>query len=968
MATTLQALSPAINGWNAEYIQQVYQQYRSDPSSVPVDMQAFFAGFDLAMQTAPVGGAGGSAGMSGQQAATVARLQVGLASLIDAYRRYGHYAAKTDPFHREAPGYELLSLSRHGFSQADMGQVVHPGALPVAQPCTLGQVIDWLNTTYCSTIGVQYMHVDDVEQRAWLQERIESSRLKAQLSKAEKADIYEALVKAEQFEVFLQNRYKGQKRFSIEGGEATIPTLHRMLAASKATGAGEVIMGMAHRGRLNVLNNVLGKSYRQILTEFEGTSPQDYSDGGGDVKYHKGFSGKFNLPGNESIDVALASNPSHLESVAAVVLGRVRAKQRLLADPAPRHAVVPVIIHGDAAVIGQGIVAELCNMSQLDGYTSGGAIHLVINNLIGFTTAPVDSRTGPYCTDVAYISGSPVMHVNGMDPEACVFAAQLATEFRQKFQADVWIDLICYRKYGHNEQDEPSFTNPILSKLIKDQQGVAADYAARLISEGVLTESQFQALRETVYGELDKAQAEVSKKGEAPNIDPGGRRWGGYGKDYSFRPVNTAVSKELLGEVCSVLGKVPEGFELHKSLKPLVQQRGSLLENGQLSHADAEVLAFGTLLLEGTPVRLSGQDCRRGTFSQRHAVLRDQNTGEGFTPLNTMRPIASKPDDAGKPGPDGKLTQSRLCVYDSPLSEEAVIGFDFGYSLADPNMLVIWEGQFGDFVNGAQVILDQYLASAEIKWRRWSGLTLMLPHGYEGAGPEHSSARVERFLQLCAADNMQVCYPSTGAQHFHLLRRQVSRQRKFRKPLIILTPKSMLRAMTSNVSELFTGSFREIIDDPMFETSSNGSAASGKKTASGPDRKGVKQVVFCSGKIYHELAARREATGAFDKAIVRIEQYYPLHTTLLHEVLGHYPASAKLIWCQEEPRNAGAYLFLDDLFRQSVGKGLEYIGRPASPTPATGSPKKHAEEQEAILSAAIAPQSAVKKAAAKAGS
>jgi 2-oxoglutarate dehydrogenase E1 component len=965
MATTLQALSPAINGWNAEYIQQVYQQYRTDRDSVPVDMQAFFAGFDLAMQSG--GGASAGAGLSGQQSANIARLQVGLQALVDAYRRHGHYAAKTDPFHRPAPGSELLNFKAHGLSDSDLDQVVHPGSLPVPQPCTLRKVIDWLESTYCSTIGVQYMHVDEHEQRAWLQQRIESSRLKAQLSKAEKADIYEALVKAEQFEVFLQNRYKGQKRFSLEGGESTIPTLHRILAASKATGAGEVIMGMAHRGRLNVLNNVLGKSYRQILTEFEGTSPQDYSDGGGDVKYHKGFSGKFNLSSGEAIDVALASNPSHLESVAAVVLGRVRAKQRLLADPAPRHAVVPVIIHGDAAVIGQGIVAELCNMSQLDGYTSGGAIHLVINNLIGFTTAPVDSRTGPYCTDVAFISGSPVLHVNGMDPEACVFAAQLATEFRQKFQADVWIDLVCYRKYGHNEQDEPAFTNPILSTEIKKQQGVVADYAARLISEGVLTESQFQALKETVYAELDKAQAEVSKKGEAPNIDPGGRRWAGYGKDYSFRPVNTAVSKELLAEVCNSLGRLPDGFELHKSLKPLVQQRGGLIESGLLTHADAEVLAFGTLLLEGTPVRLSGQDCRRGTFSQRHAVLRDQNTGEAYTPLNMMRPIASSPDDAGKPGADGKLTQSRLCVYDSPLSEEAVIGFDFGYSLADPNMLVIWEGQFGDFVNGAQVILDQYLASAEIKWRRWSGLTLMLPHGYEGAGPEHSSARVERFLQLCAADNMQVCYPSTGAQHFHLLRRQVSRQRKFRKPLIILTPKSLLRSTTSTVAELFTGSFREIIDDPMFEAPANGAASGGKKS-SGPDRKGVKQVIFCSGKIYHELAARREATGSFDKAIVRIEQYYPLHTTLLHEVLGHYPASAKLIYCQEEPRNAGAYLFLDDLFRQAVGKGLEYIGRPASPTPATGSPKKHAEEQEAILSAAIAPLAAAKKAPAKAGS
>jgi 2-oxoglutarate dehydrogenase E1 component len=948
MSTTLRAVPASVNGWNADYLQQQYEQYAADASSVPADMQAFFAGFDLAMRAAPSGGvAARPGGVGGGDAREALRLHAGVTSLVDAYRRYGHLAARIDPFDRARTGHPSLELAFHGLGAADIAKQVEPAGVPVARPCTLGQLVEFLRAVYCGPVGVQVMHITDNQQRQWLLERVESSRMRPRLSTPERVAIFEAINKAEQFEAFAQKRYMGKKRFSLEGGETLIPVLDRLILGASNLGAEEVIMGMPHRGRLNVLINTVGKSYAQVFTEFEEAWKEEFADGGGDVKYHKGFSGERALPNGKTIAVALASNPSHLESVAAVVAGRCRAKQRLKND-AERRRVVPIAMHGDAAVIGQGIVAELANMGRLEGYTVGGTLHVVVNNQVGFTTAPEDARSSAYCTDIALQNDSPVFHVNSDDPEAAVAVADLAVEFRQTFRRDAWIDIVCWRKYGHNEQDEPSYTQPVMAGMIKNKASTVAIYAERLVSEGALSEPAMTALRETLDAQLGRTQDEVSKGSgkRPPNIDPGGRRWKGYGEAFSFAPVTTAISAQRLAEVCQALGHAPAGMALHKNVTDLQSARRALgAGTGALSYADAESIAIGSLLLDGVAVRLSGQDCRRGTFSHRHAVIRDQKTGEAFIPLNNMRPISALPDDAGKPGPDGRPTQARLCVYDSPLSEEAVMGFDYGYSLADPNMLVMWEGQFGDFVNGAQVLIDQYIASAEIKWKRWSGLTLLLPHGYEGAGPEHSSCRIERFLQLCAGDNMQVVMPSTGAQVFHLLRRQVSAQRKFRKPLIVATPKSMLRKPTSRVEELLSGSFEELIDDPAF-------GAKGAKH----DRKGVARVILCAGKLYHELAARREATKKFDTALVRVEQFYPFHKELFAEILRRYPAKAELVYCQEEPRNAGAFLFMDDLLRSECAvKALRYIGRPASSTPATGSLKLSDQQQEALIAEAIAP-------------
>ncbi|HYD01038.1 MAG TPA: 2-oxoglutarate dehydrogenase E1 component, partial [Phycisphaerales bacterium] len=745
---------------------------------------------------------------------------------------------------------------------------------------------------------------------------------------------------------FLQKRYPWDKRFGIEGGESMLAIYHRIMHAAAETGCEEIILGMSHRGRLDVLNGILGKSYKQIFTEFEEGWEQNFAGSGGDVKYHMGYSGDYKTPAGKTVQVSMTVNPSHLEVVAPVACGRVRAKQRLRGDTDNRHKVMPVIQHGDAALIGQGVGPELLNMSQLEGYTNGGTIHLVANNMIGFTTVPQDGRSSRYCTDAGLMVDAPAFHVRAADPEACVAVAQFAVEFRQQFKRDVFIDMYCFRKYGHNEQDEQSYTQPVLAQMIKDQKSLVAEYAERLVSENVLTANQMAALQETLDREHEAAQVEAKKKPGPTIKEPGGWRWKGYGGEWSFEPARTGVSKELLAEVCAALGRVPDGFEVNPKLK-VVAERGALMETGGLSHADAEALAFGTLLLEGHAVRLSGQDCRRGTYNQRHAVIRDFKTGEAYTPLNNMRPIAHKPDDAGKKNEQGKLTQAKLCVYDSPLSEEAVIGFDYGYSLADPGMLVCWEAQFGDFVNGAQVMLDQYVSSTEHKWKRWSAFTLLLPHGAEGNGPEHSSARPERFLTACAHDNWQVCYPSTGAQIFHLLRRQVSGDRKFRKPLVVLTPKSWVRRVTSHINELTTGSFQEFLDDPAF-VQSNGTAPKG-------DRKGVKTVMLCSGKVYHELWDHRELTKKYDTALVRVEQFYPFHAEKIKQILAQYPAKARLVWFQEEPRNNGAYIFLEDIFRNQLGLKLDVISRPASPTPSGGSKHLHKDEQTALHVQALGP-------------
>ncbi|MGD9690280.1 MAG: 2-oxoglutarate dehydrogenase E1 component [Phycisphaerales bacterium] len=945
-SSSLKGNVAAVNGWNAEYLEAQYARFREDPASVPDDLRSFLQGFDLALGR----GAAPSAPTSGVPAGGDLRVALGVRSLIDAYRRHGHLVAALDPFGRPRPLPASLDLKAFGLSEADLDRPAAGHDLPLAAHATLRQAIDFLRGRYCGSTGYEFMHCADENRHAWFLSRIERGGERA-ISREDRLEIVRLLAQSEQIETFLQKRYQGQKRFSLEGGESLIPLLDWVLRTGAEAGVQEVAMGMPHRGRINVLNNVVGKSYEQIFTEFEHNYRDDFVDGGGDVKYHRGYSGDRELPGGRTIHVTLASNPSHLESVNAVVCGRARAKQRLRGDTEARKVVLPVLVHGDGAVIGQGVVAEVLNMSGIEGYTCGGSVHVVVNNLVAFTTDPEDDRSSTYCTDIGLMIQAPVIHVNGDDPEAVVAAARLAVEYRQTFGRDIFIDMWCYRKYGHNETDNASFTQPALAELIKNDTGVLSHYTRRLEGSGQVSAEEYAAIRARLDAALEAAQERAKKNPHPPNIEPAGRRWKGIRHEYSFEEAKTSVSAEMIREVCAALGRVPDGFTPNPGLKRLLASRAGLADDlgkeqgpATLSYADAESLAYGTLLLEGIAVRVSGQDSRRGTFSHRHAVLRDFHTGEKYTPLNSMRPVAVLPDDAGKQGPDGKPTQARLCVYDSPLSEYSVMGFDYGYSMADPHMLVCWEAQFGDFCNTAQVMIDQYLASAEIKWDRWSGLVLLLPHGYEGAGPEHSSARMERFLQLCANENMEVVYPSTGAQVFHMLRRQV--KRSFRKPLIVMTPKSMLRPPTSRMDELVTGRFREVIDDPHFE-------------AHKEQRKSVSRVMLCSGKFYHELHARREATKRHDTALVRIEQLYPLHVEQLREVIGRYPARSQFIWAQEEPRNAGAYLYMDDAFRTRVGikgaSGLTYIGRDASATPAIGDTHMSDEQQEAVLTQAIGP-------------
>ena len=935
-----QPLKPSVNGWNAEFLEAEYTRFRADPESVSADLRAFFQGFDLgsAGGQSPTG-SGGAAAAGG-----VGSFEHAVWHLVQAYRELGHLCATLDPFGRPRARPPALSPSAWGLSESDLDRSIDASILNGTGTIPLRDAIASLERTYCRSIGCEIMHVQNREERDWLIERAERNGGAVDVSRGEQAHVLEQLTRAESFEAFLAKRYPGEKRFSLEGAESLIPLLDRILERGTEQGVEEVVMGMAHRGRLNVLSNILGKTLEQIFTEFEDNYQEGFADASGDVKYHRGYSGVRRFRSGKTLRLAMASNPSHLESVNPIVEGRTRAKQRLRNDR-ERRRVVPVLIHGDAAIAGQGVVAECLNFSQLDGYTTGGTIHVVVNNLIGFTTIPEDSRSSRYCTDVAKMIDAPILHVNGEDPEAVFRVAEIAVEYRLRFRRDVMIDMWCFRKYGHNEQDEPSYTQPIIAALIKSKESTLASYAKRLLALGVIQQTDIDAINARLSKALEDAQALAKQKPFDPNIDPGSDRWRGLSQKFSHESVTTAVPLETIREVCEALGRVPDGFNINPKLKALVAARGELWRTGSIAHADAELIAFGTLLLEGHHVRLSGQDCRRGTFSQRHGVLRDAVTGTPYEPLNGMREIGEPSTDhpVGSPGSDGRPRQARFKVYDSPLSEMSVLGFEYGYSLADPGVLVIWEAQFGDFVNGAQVIIDQFLASAETKWERWSGLVMMLPHGYEGAGPEHSSCRIERFLQLCAESNMQVAVPTTGAQLFHLLRRQV--KRSFRKPLIIATPKAHLRKETSTVSELVDGRFWEILDDPAF-------------TSRGADRSRVRRVVFCSGKIGHELLERRDAISRSDVTIVRVEQLYPFHEQLAKEILAKYPGAKEMVWCQEEPRNTGGYLFISDVFRTRLGIELAYVGRRAASSPAVGSKKAHKIEQEEILSEAVGSQDA----------
>ncbi len=944
MTASPKSISPSVNGWNAEYLDRQYQQWKRDPMSIAPDLQQFFTGFDLAMSGA---GAGASVLPEGRGPAAPGPCRTAARrDLVRAYREHGHLAAKIDPFGRAREGHPSLGLEYHALREAeDLGRFDTGLLLREGDPRTVAALAAALQATYCGSIGVEFMHIQRDEERDWIIQRMEGSHGRATPTREQKRHILTQLHRAELFERFCGKRFPGVKRFSLEGGDSTIPLLDQLLESAGDFDIVEMVMGMAHRGRLNILTNIVGKTYAEIFTEFEDAWTEDAADGGGDVKYHRGYSSNRILSNGKHLWVTMASNPSHLESVNAVVLGRCRAKQRMLRDY-ERARVVPVVLHGDASMIGQGVVAENFNLARLEGYFVGGTIHVVINNLIGFTTGEEDARSSRYCTDTAKMLDIPVFHVNGEDPEAVVHAARLAFEYRMTFRKDAVIDMVCYRRHGHNETDEAAFTQPLLYKEIKDKPSVLKTYAERLLAEGVITEPEMADIRQSLDERLDDAYQTVQQTPVDPTPDPGHKLWEGITENFSFDPVETGVAKATLDQVAARLGRWPEGFAPHPKLVKILQDRArSIADDLPIDWGTAENLAVGTLLQEGHVVRLTGQDCRRGTFSHRHAALRDVNTADLFVPLSHLREELA-PDlikRAGDHGPKAKALEGRYWVYDSPLSEYAVMGFEYGYSLVSPSALVIWEAQFGDFANTAQAIIDQYVASAEIKWDRWSGLVLLLPHGYEGQGPEHSSARPERFLQLCADDNMQVCAPTTPAQHFHLLRRQVHPQRAFRKPLVVMTPKSLLRhpAAVSTPEELTRGTFQEVLDDPAF-------AAAGRA-----GKKGVSRIVLCTGKVYYDLAARRAELARNDLAILRVEQMYPLHTQLLHQIIATYPKDAERVWVQEEPKNMGAYAFMYLNFAETFGWELPYIGRPPSATPATGSPTKHAEQLDEFLTDAV---------------
>jgi 2-oxoglutarate dehydrogenase E1 component len=864
-------------------------------------------------------------------AAPEAAKEAAVLPLINAYRVRGHLIADLDPLGAEPSYHPELDAATYGFSIWDLDRKFYTGNLGAltgdAAPkpaATLREILDTLRKTYCGKIGCEYMSIQHPEQKAWLQRRMEPQTNNWPISPEERVRILEYIINAEAFETFLHSRFVGQKRFSMEGAETAIAILDELLDKAADDGAHEVVIGMAHRGRLSVLANVIGKPFRLIFSEFEGHPDPDSTQGSGDVKYHLGATGVHRSLAGREVLVSVAPNPSHLEAANPVVEGIVRAKQTRMQDTR-RNRVIPVLIHGDSAFAGQGVVAETLNLSQLHGFRTGGTIHLIINNQIGFTTNPAEARSSVYCTDVARMVQAPIFHVNGDDPEACVRALQVAYDFRCEFRKDVVIDMICYRRHGHNEGDDPSFTQPIMYRKIKDHPPVGTLYAGRLIREKVVTPEQVDRFRKRVAARMEEGfdearqfpvHYEVQEMG-AVELDASGP---------GARP-QTAVTRELLERVIDGLTNLPDGFHLHPKLKPFLDKRKTALDSG-IDWALAEALAFGTLVLEGTPVRLSGQDSGRGTFSQRHLSLFDYETGEPYRPLKFLS--------------EG---QANFGVYDSSLSEYAVMGFEFGYSVGDPLTLVLWEAQFGDFANGAQIMIDQFVSVSMQKWGQPCGLVLLLPHGYEGQGPEHSSGRIERFLTLCAENNMQVVNCSTPAQYFHLLRRQMyggPDRRGLRKPLVLFTPKSLLRhpRMVSRVEEFTSGTFREVIGDPAIVF---------------PDR--VSRVLLCSGKIYYDLAAAREQRGDDHVALVRLDQLYPFPGRDVADQIYRYPATADVVWVQEEPHNMGPWRVLSDFIQpllDSSRRRLRFVGRPESASPASGSYKTHEKEQKDIIDACFA--------------
>ncbi|MCW1249377.1 multifunctional oxoglutarate decarboxylase/oxoglutarate dehydrogenase thiamine pyrophosphate-binding subunit/dihydrolipoyllysine-residue succinyltransferase subunit [Acaricomes phytoseiuli] len=847
----------------------------------------------------------------------VARIQ----QLIHAYRVRGHLMANTDPLEYVQRKHPDLDVLNHGLTLWDLDREWPTGGFGGKQSLKFRDILGVLRDAYCRTTGIEYMHLQDPEQRTWFQDELEHPYSKP--SREEQLRIVNRLNAAEAFETFLQTKFVGQKRFSLEGGESLIPLLDSILSDAADDGMDEVAIGMAHRGRLNVLTNIAGKTYAQVFREFEGTQDPRSVQGSGDVKYHLGTEGSFTSEAGNTTKVYLAANPSHLEAVDAVLEGVVRAKEDRL-DQGESFPVLPVMVHGDAAFAGQGVVAETLNLSQLRGYRTGGTIHVVVNNQVGFTTAPSASRSSVYATDVAKMIQAPVFHVNGNDPEAVVRVAQLAYQFRQRFHKDVVIDLICYRRRGHNEGDDPSMTQPLMYNLIDGMRSVRRLYTEALIGRGDITKEEaeqllrdYQERLERVFAETHAAQTSPIPviTSDAQAISDLERPIAQQSEGGENTPARTAISAKTLAAIGAAHTNIPEGFTVHPKLKALLEKREQMSRDGGIDWGFGEIAAFGSLLMEGVPVRVAGQDSRRGTFVQRHAVFHDHQDGAEWTPLANL-----------------SEEQGKLWIYDSLLSEYAAMAFEYGYSVERPDALVVWEAQFGDFANGAQTVVDEFISSAEQKWGQRSSLTLLLPHGYEGQGPDHSSGRIERYLQLCAENNMVVAQPSTPASHFHLLRRQA--YARPRKPLIVFTPKQLLRlkAAASSVEEFTEGGFRPVIGDH-------------KLTAT--DR--VTRVVLVSGRMYYDLLSQREKTGDDTVALVRVEQLYPLPAEQIREEIAKYPHAQEVIWAQDEPANQGPWPFIGLHLPQELGQSVRLVSRPASAATATGSAKRHAAEQEVLV-------------------
>ncbi len=911
-----------------ELLEANYSAWKLNPASVDAHWQSFFEGFEiglthLAPKTATSGASRTDSSSGAPLSEDILAFRMKVAEAVMRYRSLGHTGAWLDPLSNEAPKPIALALDSLGFSDSDLGEEVATQFFANGQRMKLRTMLDQLRQIYCDRIGFEFMHIHHPEVRAWLQERVEARVTEPAPSADEQRDALRWLLEVETFERFLHTKYVGQKRFSLEGGDATMVALQTLVEELPKHGGKEIIMGMSHRGRLSVLANFLKKPLEMLFYEFSENYVPNLVAGDGDVKYHLGYETTRNTAHGE-VYLNLAANPSHLEAVDPVVEGKARARQRLINDIDTRKKVLPLLVHGDAAFAGQGLVAEVLNLSQLHGYRTGGTIHIITNNQIGFTTSPEDARSSDYCTDVAKMIEAPVFHVNGDCPMEVAWVTKLALEFRQKFARDVIIDIVCYRRHGHNETDEPAFTQPNMARAIALHATPSAVFRTQLVQNGILTEADCAAVRkeleDTLNAGITALEAAEATKGENPyeGTAPSAQL------DYDYAPIATGVELAQLKVVGNKLLEVPEGFHLHPTIeKRFLAARRKSMDSGEgFDWGHGEALAFGTLLSEGLGVRLSGQDCRRGTFSHRHCVLYDTETRERHFPLRNL-------------GPD----QGLFCVYNSLLSEAAVLGFDYGYSLLAKEVLICWEAQFGDFVNGAQVILDQFIASAESKWQQPSHLVMLLPHGFEGQGPEHSSARLERFLQSSAGGNWQVCNLTTPAQFFHALRRQLKRET--RKPLVIMSPKSLLRhpKATSKLTDMAEGTtFREVLDDDTLTTA--------------PER--VTRLIFCSGKVYYDLLAYREEHKIKNVAIIRIEQLYPLHYEMVKTIVARYTnPKKKWVWCQEEPKNMGAWSHIAPRLEDLADHNLRCSARERSSSPAAGSKAIHYCEQEKLVADAF---------------